>query len=79
MRKHRPRQRRTMLIWYTVRMSDALKRTVCIKLDVRGQGAVLSETAETFNAAATWIARVCWEEGITNNTSTHSGPLCCRR
>jgi putative transposase len=52
-------------------MSDALTRTVCVKLDVKGHGPLLSETAAAFNAAATWIARVCWDEGITNSTTAH--------
>jgi IS605 OrfB family transposase len=52
-------------------MSDALTRTVCVKLDVRGHGPLLSETAAAFNAAATWIARVCWDEGITNSNTAH--------
>jgi putative transposase len=52
-------------------MSDILTRTVCIKLDVDGHAAVLSETAAAFNAAATWIARVCWDEGITNSMTAH--------
>jgi IS605 OrfB family transposase len=52
-------------------MSDALTRTVCVKLDVRGRGPVLSETAAAFNATATWIARVCWDEGITNSNTAH--------
>src|SRR5919201_3610809 len=55
----------------TVLMSDALKRTVCVKLDVDGHGPLLSETAAAFNAAATWIARVCWDEGITNSNTAH--------
>ena len=52
-------------------MSDALTRTVCVKLDVRGHGPVLSETAAAFNATATWIAQVCWGEGITNSNTAH--------
>jgi hypothetical protein len=52
-------------------MSDVLTRTVCVKLDVRDHGSVLSETAAALNAAATWIARVCWDEGITNSNTAH--------
>jgi hypothetical protein len=40
-------------------------------LDVNGHAPVLSETAVAFNAAATWIARVCWDEGITNSNTAH--------
>lgn len=56
---------------YTVFMSDTLIRTVVVKLDVDGHGAILSETARAFNAAATWIAGVCWAEGITNTNTAH--------
>ncbi len=52
-------------------MSDDLIRTVPIKLDVDGHGSVLSETARRFNAAATWIADICWREGITNTHTAH--------
>jgi IS605 OrfB family transposase len=52
-------------------MSEVLTRTVCVKLDVRNHAAVLSETAAAFNAAATWIARVCWDEDITNSMTAH--------
>jgi putative transposase len=52
-------------------MSAALTRTVCVKLDVAGHAPLLSETAAAFNAAATWIARVCWDEGITNSNTAH--------
>jgi IS605 OrfB family transposase len=52
-------------------MSDALIRTVPVKLDVHGHSSLLSDTAVAFNAAATWIAGVCWDEGITNNTTAH--------
>ena len=67
-----PRERHVRIpARYTVLMSNALTRTVCVKLDVRGHAAVLSETAAAFNAAATWIARVCWDEGITNSNTAH--------
>jgi putative transposase len=52
-------------------MRDVLTRTVCVKLDVRDHASILSETATAFNAAATWIARVCWDEGITNSNTAH--------
>ena len=52
-------------------MSDTLKRTVCVPLDPCGHEVVLSETATAFNAAASWIAFVCWHEDITNNTVAH--------
>jgi hypothetical protein len=31
----------------------------------------LSATQRAFNAAATWIARVCWDEGIANINAAH--------
>jgi IS605 OrfB family transposase len=31
----------------------------------------LVATQRAFNAAATWIARVCWDEGITNTNTAH--------
>jgi putative transposase len=52
-------------------MSDTLVRTVPVKLDVGANAAALVETARRFNAAATWIARVCWDEGITNTNTAH--------
>ncbi len=52
-------------------MSDTLVRTVPIKLDVGANAPALVETARRFNAAATWIARVCWDEGITNTNTAH--------
>jgi IS605 OrfB family transposase len=52
-------------------MRDVLTRTVCVKLDVRDHAAVLSGTAAAFTAAATWIARVCWDENITNSNTAH--------
>jgi putative transposase len=56
---------------YTILMNGVLTRTVCVKLDVRDHAAVLSDTAAAFNAAATWIAQVCWDEGITNSNTAH--------
>ncbi len=52
-------------------MSKPLTRTICIKLDVDGHEATLAATQRAFNAAATWIARVCWDEGITNTNTAH--------
>src|SRR5919199_2995129 len=67
-----PRERRVRIpIRYAIVMGDVLTRTVRVKLDVRDHGPVLSQTAAAFNAAATWIARVCWDEGITNSMTAH--------
>jgi IS605 OrfB family transposase len=52
-------------------MNKTLIRTIGCKLDVDGQDAVLAATQRAFNAAASWIARVCWDEGITNTNSAH--------
>jgi putative transposase len=52
-------------------MSDQLTRAVVVKLDVGVHGALLSQTAVAFNVAATSIARVCWDEGITNSNTAH--------
>jgi putative transposase len=52
-------------------MNQTLTRTICCKLDVDGHHVALTATARAFNAAATWIARVCWEEGMTNTNTAH--------
>jgi len=52
-------------------MNETLTRTICIKLDVNGHDAVLQETHQRFNAAASWIATVCWDERITNTNTAH--------
>ncbi len=52
-------------------MNETLTRTICIKLDVNGHDAVLQETQQRFNAAASWIATVCWDERITNTNTAH--------
>ncbi len=52
-------------------MNKTLTRTICCKLDVDGHDAALTATQRAFNAAATWIARVCWDEGITNTNTAH--------
>ena len=52
-------------------MSTTLTRTICCKLDVDGHDVTLAATQRAFNEAASWIARVCWDEGITNTNSAH--------
>lgn len=52
-------------------MNKTLIRTISIKLDVDGNEAVLQETQKAFNAAASWIASVCWDEHITNTNTAH--------
>jgi putative transposase len=52
-------------------MNRTFTRTLCIKLDVDGHEATLAATQRAFNAAASWIAQVCWEEGITNTNTAH--------
>jgi putative transposase len=52
-------------------MNKTLTRTICIKLDVDGHEAALTSTQCAFNEAASWIAQVCWEEGITNTNTAH--------
>jgi putative transposase len=52
-------------------MNKVLTRTICCKLDVDGHEATLAATQRAFNEAATWIARVCWDEGITNTNTAH--------
>src|SRR5215831_9257918 len=52
-------------------MSTTLSRTSCIKLDIDGPEAALAATQHAFNDAATWIARVCWDEGINNTNTAH--------
>jgi len=52
-------------------MSETLTRTVAIKLDVAGHAPALVATQAAFNEAATWIASVCWDEGITNTNTAH--------
>jgi len=52
-------------------MNETLTRTICIKLDVNGHDAVLQETQKRFNAAASWIATICWDERITNTNTAH--------
>jgi IS605 OrfB family transposase len=52
-------------------MNKMLTRTICCKLDVDGHDAALAVTQRAFNAAASWIAQVCWDEGITNTNTAH--------
>lgn len=52
-------------------MKENIVRTICIKLDVDGHEAILQETQKRFNAAASWIASLCWEERITNTNTAH--------
>jgi IS605 OrfB family transposase len=52
-------------------MNKTLIRTICIKLDVDGHEATLAATQRAFNAAASWIAQICWNEGITNTNTAH--------
>lgn len=52
-------------------MSEILTRTICIKLDIDGHEASLAATQIAFNEAATWIADICWREGITNTNTAH--------
>jgi putative transposase len=52
-------------------MNKTLIGTICIKLDVDGHDAALAATQNAFNAAATWIAQVCWDEAITNTNTAH--------
>ena len=52
-------------------MSKSLTRSICCKLAADGHDATLAATQRTFNSAATWIARVCWDEGISNTNTAH--------
>jgi putative transposase len=52
-------------------MNKTLNRTICCRLDVGGHDATLAATQRAFNEAASWIARVCWDEGITNTNTAH--------
>jgi putative transposase len=52
-------------------MNKTLTRTICCKLDVDGHDVALAATQRAFNEAATWIARVCWDENITNTNTAH--------
>jgi hypothetical protein len=52
-------------------MNKTLMRPICCKLDIDGHDVILAAAQHAFNVAATWIARVCWDEGITNTTTAH--------
>jgi hypothetical protein len=52
-------------------MSKTLTRTVCCNLDVDGHDTALAAKQRAFNEAATWVAHVCWDEGIANTNSAH--------
>jgi len=52
-------------------MKKILIRTISIKLDIGEHEATLQATQKAFNEAASWIASVCWEEGITNTNTAH--------
>jgi hypothetical protein len=52
-------------LYYTSLMNKTLIRTMSIKLDIGEYEAALQATQKACNAAASWIASVCWEEGIT--------------
>src|SRR5579871_2620002 len=52
-------------------MSETIIRTICIKLAIDGHEASLAAVQKAFNEAATWIADVCWQEGITNTNTAH--------
>jgi len=52
-------------------MNEALIRTISIKLDVDGHEDTLQETQKHFNAAASWIAAICWNEHIRNTNTAH--------
>ena len=55
----------------SVHMNKTLTRTICCKLDIDGHDAALAATGRAFNLAASWIAQVCWDEGITNTNTAH--------
>jgi len=59
------------ILCYTSLMDETLTRTICIKLDVNGHDAVLQQTQQRFNEAASWIATICWHERITNTNTAH--------
>jgi IS605 OrfB family transposase len=52
-------------------MNKTLTRTICCRLAGDGHEAALAVTQRAFNEAATWIARVCWDEGVTNTSTAH--------
>jgi len=53
-------------------MHQTFTRTICCKLAVDEQDALLlAATARAFNVAATWVAQICWDEGLTNTNTAH--------
>jgi IS605 OrfB family transposase len=53
-------------------MTQVATRTVCCKLSLDASAAAaIRSTAEAFNAAATYCARVAWNERITNKNKLH--------
>jgi len=56
---------------HIILMNKTLTRTICVKMDVDGHEGALAATQRAFNAAATWMAQVCWDENITNTNSAH--------
>jgi putative transposase len=53
-------------------MLQTLTRTICCKLAMDDQETlILAATQRAFNAAAAWVARVCWDEGLTNTNTAH--------
>jgi putative transposase len=52
-------------------MNNTLTRTICCKLVADGYDAPLAATQRAFNEATAWIARICWDEGITNTNTAH--------
>lgn len=52
-------------------MNETIIWAVSIKLNVDDHEAALQATQKQFNAAASWIAALCWDEGITNTNTAH--------
>jgi len=57
-------------------MNQTHTRTICCKFAVDDQdattlAATLAATQRAFNAAASWVAAVCWDEELTNPTTAH--------
>ena len=53
-------------------MSPTHTRTIYCKLAVEDQDiSILAATQRAFNAAAAWVAQMCWDEAITNPTTAH--------
>jgi hypothetical protein len=52
-------------------VNKTLNRTVCCNPVVDGHDVALTTTQRAFNAAATWITRVCRDESVTNTNTAH--------